>query len=453
MSSISVDFSADGLTASLLVITAAEEKYPDRNRLLSTLGRRGVVHGIRNDALDEMVTGKIVGQSIVIAKGSAPVHGTAGKLELLVDLSERGKPRRLSGGRVDHRDLRKIINVAEGQELVRRIPPVPGRPGRTVLGAEMQPPQPGDVTIPVGPGTRISEEDPNILIADCSGALIVDTHGDVRVAKTRTLGGDIDYSTGNVQIDGDLLVRGRVRAGFEVRAEGKIEITGNVEDAMVVAGGSLTVGGGAVGSGKGILRAGGSITVHHVERFIVETEGNIAVAEHCYHANLHAGGSIKAKSIVGGTVSVGEQLCVGEIGGAAETKTVVDIGAGRAVLEEKMNLLREIGYLAGEIGEIWEDWYALVRDGMDAQGRLTRDQEELVDDYREKCRERLDRYAEFQERAEELEKKIRGMVPPVITARHIRPNTVVRYGATEKRVQQTENNVRITVVDNVICFE
>ncbi len=80
-------------------------------------------------------------------------------------------------------------------------------------------------------------------------------------------------------------------------------------------------------------------------------------------------------------VTVGEELSVGEIGGASETKTIVDIGAGRAVLEEKMNVLREIGHTASEIGEIRENWYALVRDGMDAQGRLSRDQEELVVEY------------------------------------------------------------------------
>ncbi len=453
MSSISVDVSRDGLTASLLVTGAADEEYPDRNRLRAALLRRRVVHGIQEDAIDAMVEEKVINRRVVAAKGKAPVHGIAGKLELLVDLSERGKPRQLSGGRVDHRDLRKIINVSEGQELIRHVPPVPGKPGLTVLGAEMQPPEPKDVSLPIGPGTCVSEQQPDILVAEYSGALVVDSRGEVRVTKTRTLGGDVDYNTGNVQIDGDLSIRGTVRAGFTVRAEGKIRIAGNVEDACVTAGSDLSVGGGAVGAGKGVLRAGGSISVHHVERFTIESEKDIAITGHCLHANLYAAGSVKAKSIVGGTVTVGEELSAVEIGGAAETKTVVDIGAGRAVLEEKMNILRKIGHLAGEIGETREKWYALVRDGMDAQGHLSREQETLVEEFRESSREMKARYAELEGRAEDLEEKIRGMTPPVVTARHIHPNTVIRYGTNEKRVQRNENNVRITVADNVICFE
>lgn len=453
MTSISVDISGDGLTASALVTGTDEEGYPDRAQLRSALHRRGVVHGIRDDALASMVAETIVGRRVVVAKGTPSIHGIAAKLELLVDLSERGKPRQLSGGRVDHRDLRKIINVSEGQALVHRVPPVPGKPGLTVLGAEVQPPQPQDVTLPAGTGTGISEDDPNTLIAEYSGALVVDSNGEVRVSKTRTLGGDIDYNTGNVQIDGDLSVGGTVRAGFGVRAEGKIEIAGNVEDAGVVAGGSLSVGGGAVGAGKGILQAGGSVSVHHVERFRIEAGRHIVITEHCYHAILHAGGSIKAKSIVGGTVTVGEELVVGEIGGSAEIKTIVDLGAGRVVLEEKMNLLRKIGHLAGELAETREGWYVLVRDGMDDQGRLSPDKENLVEEYRKSCSERGAGYAELQGRAENLEEKIRQMTPPVVSARHIHPNTVIKYGANEKRVQQNENNVRITVVENEICFE
>ena len=114
---------------------------------------------------------------IEVARGVPPRPGVPGHIQMLIDTSGMGKPKTLSDGRVDHRDLGLVVNVKKGTILARKIHPRPGTEGKSVFGKPIPVPPVSDVVLRPGVGTCISEADPDLLVADIDGALGVDDEG------------------------------------------------------------------------------------------------------------------------------------------------------------------------------------------------------------------------------------------------------------------------------------
>ncbi|MBD3391567.1 MAG: DUF342 domain-containing protein, partial [Chitinivibrionales bacterium] len=356
------------------------DTYPTVGDLRDCLRTRGICHGIKHDVLEFMAAGRICKERVCVAEGDAPQPGEPGKLEYLFDTSSRGRPQESSDGRVDLRNLQLVINVEKGQELVRRLPPAAGTPGRSVYGEGIDPSPEPEAQFKMGAGIRVSDDDPNVLVAEIDGAVVMSPDEYVEVIKSEIIASDIDYNTGNVSFTGDLTIRGSVRAGFEVNAKGNLRIGGNVEDAAVSCTGNLEIAGGAVGSGNALVTCGGSMKVRHVERFIVKVGGDLCITEDAIHSDIVAQGRVQARSIVGGTTSAGEGIQAEVAGAAAETRTVLDAGGTFAIMQEKTELEKQIGSLTIELTGVRDAQYNLVKDAMDEKGVMSAADEGVLDE-------------------------------------------------------------------------
>ena len=70
---------------------------------------------------------------------------------------------------------------------------------------------------------------------------------------------NVDLSTGNIDFEGSVQVKGNVSSNFVIRAGGNVIISGVVEGAYIEAGGNIIIARGMNGMTKGILKAGGNI--------------------------------------------------------------------------------------------------------------------------------------------------------------------------------------------------
>ena len=52
---------------------------------------------------------------------------------------------------------------------------------------------------------------------------------------------DVDASTGDIDYDGSVVIKGNVLAGFSVKAAGDISVSGIVEGATLISGGNITL--------------------------------------------------------------------------------------------------------------------------------------------------------------------------------------------------------------------
>jgi uncharacterized protein (DUF342 family) len=442
---ISVTNSPDGMKASLYVSLILEGDYPTEGDLMDALREHGVTTGIDSNALVLMGKQLVCNTYVEVANGMAPTAGTPGSIEVLIDVSHKGKPRVLPGGKVDHRDISYVVNVRKGTPLVRHIPPIPGKDGCNVFGKPVLAPVPKDQPFSRGKGATVLPGDPNVLVADINGAIVVHPDGKVDVVDDKIISGNIDYSTGNVRFAGNLKVNGTVRAGFEIDVEGDCHINGNVEDAKITSLGDIEILGGAVGQTKGALKCAGALKIRHIANFSVLAGGDILILEDALHCTISSEGSIRAKSVVGGTVSAWKTIEAETIGTEAEAKTIVDLGGKYVLMRHKYALLKELADVTGEIGTVKEGMFLLARDEMDPAGDLSDGAHERLTAFKKKHRAGIKRCSDIQTEMETLDKKLGNTPIPIVKATTVYPNTLIKFGGAEKLIDEKLIHARITV--------
>ncbi len=449
MTDIDISVSADGLRAFIFLSENMLEFFPSYTELQSFCAERGIVIGLNESKLRAVADNKTCNLKVEIATGVAPVQPVAGKIEILVDVSSRGKPKALSGGKVDHRDIGYIVNVRKNTPILRLTPPVPGSDGISVLGKAIHCNPPQILKLIAGAGTRFLEEDQNVLVADTDGAVAVFPNGKALVLDEKTIPGDIDYNTGNIKFLGNLIVNGTVRSGFSVEAEGNVTIAGNLEDAFVKCGGDLVVSGGAAGSGHGRIECEGTVTMKHCQNFSISTMC-LTVAEDLLHCTVWAEDAVRAKSVVGGTVSAGKSIDVEAVGTPAEPRTIVDLGGMSVLLKQKYDLLKDLAATTAETGNVKTSMYTLVKEEMDQNGELGPGSVARLESLKQKGIESFEKVAMLQGTLERLDEKLKTLTIPEMRAQSIYPNTVIKAGALEKIIKETVVGSVVSLTQNAI---
>ncbi len=440
LTNLTLSCDANGMRAEITISDCSSR--PTVQELLTLLRNQHVVFGIDQSLLKMIAKGVCAGgvQTVAIGKPARP--GTPGRLEWCIDLSRTGKPRELADGRVNLRDLQTHCNVTRQQQLVRVFPPVSGEDGMTVFGTPVSPTPLEPLNFTLGKGTCRDENEPELIRAAIEGAVVFDG-GTLQVVNRRVITGDVDYSTGNISFTGDMKIAGTVRAGFSVSVTGDLFIGGNVEDATVLSGGSVTVQGGASGSGNGTVKAADTITVHHVSQFLLHAEKAVQVEEDALHCTIHSDGPVRARSIVGGTVTA-QEVFAEVIGSVAEIRTVIDI-AGRARLSrERYDLLKRYGVVAAAKAQEFEKLYLLVRDGMDEDGYLKGFEEQILASMKDNTLESIRTCRTIQERIEKIDRMEETQGESLIVSGVVHPNTLLKVGLEERLVREMERNVRLT---------
>jgi uncharacterized protein len=266
-----VELSADCMSATLRVFpfaryTIAEQEPDNRvqptlayqsgtdvtvNEVTGALDEIGVGTGIDTDAIAEAIT-RADGAPTVVAAGTPATPGRNGYLYWLVT------PQRLilqARDRVDHREREMPVTVEEGTTIAMIEPPLPGRPGMDLLGKTLEPDSVRECRVVAGHGVRVSED--GTIVATRAGRPVQVSRGPYDVVRVLPLYehiGNVDMTSGNLRVKGDLLITGDVQQGMEVSAQGSVTIYGSVLRAQVRAGGTISVHGGCIAS---TLIAGG----------------------------------------------------------------------------------------------------------------------------------------------------------------------------------------------------
>jgi uncharacterized protein (DUF342 family) len=280
----------------------------------------------------------------IAAQGRPPIPGKDGSLEVLIDFDAGFVPPSSATGAVDLR-ASLIHNVAPGQPLALIHPPTAGQPGLDVFG-RLLPSQPGKVLQPkLGPNTGRSEHDPNLIVATALGHARLN-QGMIEVQEFYLVDGDVDYASGNIAFPKSVQVRGDVKAGFSVEAGGDLEIQGLVEDCTVKAQGQLLVRGGFTGQGKGVLQAGGEISVGYVRNQSVRSEGSIRIAKEAVNSRLQSRQKVSVNGLLaGGKVQARHGIECQVAGTETGTSTHLEAGFDYTVAEEMAGIREQMDTL------------------------------------------------------------------------------------------------------------
>jgi len=324
----------------------------DGDLLERILAQHAVVHGVNWDAFRKAIAfaaeKKRILYSVVIAKGSLPVPGRDAEVELHVPVGQIAGLCSDENDSIDFRERNIIRKVKAGDVLARKIPLDEGINGHDVLG-RVFPAEAGKDKPFLAQANVAVSEDGLLFTAETGGMVSMLDGGKIAVFQVYEVKGDVDYDTGNLDMEGTVQISGWVRSGFTVRASGDIVINGGVEDAVVSAGANLVIGGGVVGLEHGRVKAKGDISVKFLERARVSAGGDIAVHDEMMRSIVTAAGRISAVSgkgrIRGGAVSGFMGIEANEVGSEAGVKTVIMAGTNPVLKRRIAELNKQInGY-------------------------------------------------------------------------------------------------------------
>ncbi|MFO7987184.1 MAG: FapA family protein [Desulfatiglandaceae bacterium] len=309
----------------------------------------GITHGINQTAIElALKEAAAEGTPIldtIIAEGKAPEPGENARIELKFQTEKVVGTIDQKSGAIDYKERQTLQNVKIGQVLAVKAPPTEGTNGISVYGDPIPAQRGTDESLAPGENVEVSD-DGLVLTSAIDGVVILTPNNKVEVFKLFNVPGDIDYSTGNLSMDGSLDINGWIRSGFQVEAKGDIRIGGGIEDAYVKADIDISVAGGIIGSGEGKVHAGGNITARFIENAQVHANGNVFIGNHIIRSKVSADGRIidtGGKSrIRGGSVSAGKVIQMHEIGSPAGIMTHVSVGVALEFREKLVDISKKL---------------------------------------------------------------------------------------------------------------
>lgn len=285
--------SEDGLSAWLLLLPPLYGGGDvTLEHLYTALAERGITYGVDTQAIETLAQ-PLYFRIVEAARGTPPVDGEDGSVEEVIPTSSSVRFVEKQNGVIDFKDMNWFHNVNAGDVLCRLIPPVPAKNGTNIHGAQLTAREGRRAVPPAGKNTVVSG-DGLTLVARIEGEVVYRS-GQYHVEQALTINGNVDFSTGNLDVKGAVIVMGDICEGFTVKASGDITVYGMIEGATLVSGGNIFAKTGMNGNGKGSMTARGEIRCKFIENGSADAEGNIYL-ESAINARLSSQSSVLVKS-------------------------------------------------------------------------------------------------------------------------------------------------------------
>lgn len=309
--------------------------------------------GVRKHIIDSVITmvqqEQVYNVNVCIARGIEPVPGCNGRIEYNFARNVVALPKINEDGTVDYRHLDRIRHVEEGELIASIVPGVPGKGGELVTGKVVPPPKVKTPVLKYGRNIRLSE-DGNHLYSEISGH-VYEINGKVYVSNMYEVPGDVNAATGNIDFNGDIIVKGNVVSGYSLRATGQIIVEGVAEAATLLADGPIVVKGGIQGMNKGEIRSGANITTKFIENAVVYAEDSV-YAEVIMHSKVTAKYQVEALGkkgmIVGSKVNAGEKVSFKIAGTDLGAFTQIEVGIEPKLMEKYRSCIKDSKKLVEE---------------------------------------------------------------------------------------------------------
>lgn len=263
---------------------AKEDIYHD-------LERRGIVYGIRHDAIADLIDKRRMNEKVLIAEGIPAARGQDGWFEFFVRLDLPRIPAPLPDGSVDYVNIEAFEMVDEGERIVLYHPAQKGSTGTNIYGESIHA-ENGTEKKPLrGVGFTIAPDGVTYL-SKMNGKFEF-VGGRILITNMLVVREDVTAVTGKLEVDGSVHVIGSIYSGGYIKATGDIIIEHNVETAQLIAGGNIMIKKGSCSKNDCFIEAGGEVSGSFFEA-----------------ANINAGGDVKANYIMNSIINTKGRVIV-----------------------------------------------------------------------------------------------------------------------------------------------
>lgn len=342
--------SDDKLSAGIKLYQSSSRKRSLTIDLIKNMiSRAGIKYGIGLEEIERFLSSAaktaFPPADFIVAKGKAPYNGKDAVIDIRFDRDKHAGSLVSGTDRMDFREQSFIRNVKKGDTLAEKIPLTSGEDGNNIFG-EVIPADPGrDIKLNPGVNTVLSGNGLT-LTSDMDGMVVISDGNRISVLKSHEIPGDIDMKTGNLTMDGSLVIKGWVCTGFVVRASGEIHAGKGIEQAAVDAGAGLYINGGILGGGKANVLSGGRLTAFFIESARVHAKGDIIIRDDIRNSIVSTSSSIDATAgkgrIIGGTVTAFRGATVNEAGSSVGVRTSIIIGIDPETVERMNKISKQL---------------------------------------------------------------------------------------------------------------
>jgi hypothetical protein len=308
--------------------------------------------GLKEDELKSVLLNKYYNDKVCIAEGILPTQGKDGFIKYHFNLEKNLTPKVSIDGTVDYRELDIINNVNKGDILAEVISPKEGKNGYRVTG-EIIPYKKGKNPI-LRYGKNVRLLDNGIYLAAEKDGLVECKDGKVIVSEIYEVP-NVDGKVGNIYFNGAVIVKGNALNGFQIKADGDVEVKGVVEGAYIENSGDVIVRQGIQGYNRLTVKTNGGVTTKFVENSIIKVNRSVT-AEAIMHSEITARENIvvigKKGLIVGGICRAGKEIKAKTIGSTMATTTILEVGVDPSVKGKYEQLKNSIGIIEVNLDKI-----------------------------------------------------------------------------------------------------
>jgi uncharacterized protein len=290
---------------------------------------------------------------IKVAQGKEVKDGFNEYFTPLIDF-EKKAGKIMEDGSIDFKEIGSIVEIKQRQAILKKIPSEKPEDGFDIYGQKVQGSMKETEGYKVG-NNIVPSIDPNIYASTIDGCLEV-AQKTVSVSPISVVKGDVSYESGNIDFHGSVHIKGSVLPGFIVKAKGDVVISQMVTDAIIEAGGDVTVKLGIEGKGNTKIIAGGKVKANFIINSKVEAMGEIEVEDSIINSNVFSNDKIlvtdKHGKIIGGETTALYEIQAKISGVPNENKTVLIVGKNIFIEKELVEIKNKLLSIKDKIEEI-----------------------------------------------------------------------------------------------------
>lgn len=415
--------------------------------IMDMLDQRFIKHGILEDDIKLAIKLERYDENIMAAKWDEPVDGVDGTIKFYYNSDQVIRPVEDEHGDVDFKDLGLVRNITAGTPIAMITLPTEGKPGKDILGNEVQQ-KPGTPAVyTLGNGTSLVNNDTEVVAA-VDGNLVY-RNGSFCVDETLLINGNVEVSTGNIDFIGAVTIKGDVHEGFRVSSKRDITVTGTATGAELISEGNVTVKVGVINT---TIKCNGDVKLGFCESSFIECDGTVDsvsfVGSEVFAQKIIASGK---GVMMGGKYTALDGVEASIIGSDKYLKTEVTLGNNAILTKESEDLKKSIAEMEDKVDQLGKVLDTLAQ--LAKKMKLPPEREQLKTDAVRNRLKLMNEIKKANTRIAEIEEALKlKQNLSVVCKRIIYPGVILRINNCVYNVNAQQNHVRATAEGADVVF-
>ncbi len=418
---------------------------------------RGIVGAIPLEDIEQLITelneennaGK---RELVIALGIPPVHGQDEDINWYVNIEYIYVPKVDESGVVNYKEGKTLPFIRKGEMAGMLRSATKGeKEGVDVFGNSIA--AEDGVSLDLDwmdhfEQKEIEEEGKQYisLIAASSGLVQKEKNKItiIPVFETKT----VDYTTGNINFDGSVIVKDSITDGFIVQATGDIHVKGSVGACSIKSGGSVIISGGMNGRKKGSIKAKNDIIIKFAENCSMFSAQSILVESHILLSSIVSlneiivGKQKKNGKIIGSQICALKSITANQVGSHTAEDSMLWVGVRKNVYDAYSKYL--------EMEKKVQNILASIQIQLADNKQPSLKKSTLL---KEKKKELLEKQNFIQEKKSRyFEKSFTEDKSEIIVLTGVKENTLLRIAEAELELVRSRKKTIFILEDSVISY-